>query len=194
MSNLYDIIPGLREAVEKENLLRDASFVTDYDLIGGYKVHSLTPRLVAVLQLMKCPLICGGKIELTDILKFLWVIKVKEHGNTDAERNVFRDELIKTKSPDTLMQDITDYLNVAYMDFGGGSGDNSDRTSYVSSMANVVDFLASEYGWQECDILDMPYRRISQYIKAISIRNNPSRPKFNPSDKVKSDFLNRISS
>ena len=53
-----------------------------------------------------------------------------------------------------------------------------------------VDAVASEYGWNEEDILNIPFKRLTQYIRAIQLRNNPKAILFNAkSDKIKGDFL-----
>jgi hypothetical protein len=175
-------------AVEKEQAVRDSTFISDIEIVGNIKVYSLTPKLFATLTLMKCPLVMGGNITAESVLSFLWVIKVK---TPDENRQAFFQEAITKEDFDQMMKDINEYFETAFQDIPpsreGGGG-----VPYYSSMVVIVDFLASEYGWTEETIINMPYKRLFQYMKLLGRKHDPSKAMFNKSDSVKSEMIKAI--
>jgi hypothetical protein len=83
---------------------------------------------------------------------------------------------------------ISDFIGEAMQDSPGGAGGDGEAISYYSFGASLVDCLAKEYGWIEASILDMPLKRLFQYLKVISRRNGET-TLFNPSDKVRGKWL-----
>lgn len=186
MGSIVDIIPGYREAIRFESNLRIASFLGNTELLGGFKVYSLTPRLFSVLVAMESPLLVGGDVKLENIFSFIWVIKVKEENESPAE---FFEKLKQTDLEQVVI-DVEDYLKYSFVDSIKGNG--SVDAPLVCPIASYVDILASEYGWGEQEILDIPYRRIIQYIRSITLRKTDGMSVVNEiSGKCRIDFLRK---
>ena len=57
-------------------------------------------------------------------------------------------------------------------------------------IAQVIDIVASEYGWSRTDILNTPISQILQLIKAINQRVNPNGIKFDSDiSRLQAQFL-----
>lgn len=171
-------------AVEKEQAVRDSAFISDIDVIGTIKVHTLTPKLFSILVLMKSPLVVGGEITAEKVLTFLWTIKIKE--STDNQQEFF-EQTLSTEDFDEIMADAQEYFTSAFADAPMGEG--SAGVPYYSSMAVLVDYLASEYGWTDEMIINLPYKRLFQYMRVIAKRNDPKKILCNKSDDVKSELM-----
>ena len=52
-------IPGYREAVARERLARDASFMPVTETVAGFELVPMTLRQYLILSLMRSPLLTG---------------------------------------------------------------------------------------------------------------------------------------
>ena len=84
------------------------------------------------------------------------------------------------------VESVDSFVKESFQDSPAGTGEAS--ASYYSFAASIVDVFGKEYGWSEADILDTPLKRVFQYLKAISRRNGET-VFFNPSDKVRGEWL-----
>lgn len=176
-------------AVEKEQAIRDSAFISNIDVIGNTTVHALTPKLFTTLTLMKSPLVMGGEINSESILVFLWTVKVKI---PEDDRQKFFEETILNQDFEQIVTDIGTYFEDAFQDIPPAKSEGSN-VPYYSSLAVIVDYFASEYGWTEDSIINMPYKRLFQYMKLIGKKNDPSKAMFNKSDNIKSQMIQAIS-
>jgi hypothetical protein len=90
-----------------------------------------------------------------------------------------------------LVTAINAYVDDALCDSPGGSGKRGDVFSptYYSGAAYVVTHLATQLGWSEREIMQIPVRRLHQYLRCIIKTKNPSEIFFNQSDKVRGAWL-----
>ena len=78
----------------------------------------------------------------------------------------------------------------SFADTLGGKPAGQNDASYYSWIAAIVDTLASEYGWSEEQILNIPLTRVWQYLRIIKLRTSvKNEPMFNRSDKVRGAWL-----
>lgn len=192
--SIFDLVPNYREAVEKENQYRDADFLSDTSFISGIEVYKLTPRLMSILTLIKNPLVTGGEVKVTDIFVFLWIIS-KDFCKDEEKQQAFFDAIaLKVVDNDeainTLVAEVSDFLTKTFQDSVGGK--STKEVSYTSGIASIVDIFAHEYGWSEDKVFNMPFRRLWQYLRAITLRHDPKATFNNPSDKVKIDFMGSL--
>ena len=181
---IEDQIPGLREAIDREQHIRDVSFIELPEVICGFDVQPLTLRHIIVLGSVGSPFVRGGYPLPVDAGAFLCVV-----GNWrgfNRWRNLKR--LGKVPMMDAV-ESIGQYMSESFQDAPGISG--VDSVSYYSFAASLIDLLAHEYGWNERDILDMPVKRLFQYVKAIAERHG-EKTFFNPSDKVRGDWMREV--
>jgi hypothetical protein len=59
--------------------------------------------------------------------------------------------------------------------------------------ASIVDTVASQYGWSEDQILDMPVQRLMAYINQITGRITGNRLVYNPeADRLREEFMQEV--
>lgn len=170
-----------REAVEKEGRERDAAFLPLPTIeCCGFKLRLLTIQDFISLELGGNAFVCGGAVTKVDILQLLsWLCVDSKKGITHFVRCC--DEL------DTANK-IEEFIQFQLFDMLGAS-EKPKKAPVMSWAASVVMAIAFETGWSEESILKMPMSRIGQYLRAIEVKNDPEAILFNPSDKVKADWL-----
>lgn len=175
------VIPGYAEAVKQERSIRDQSFLDLPEAVCGVEVQPLTLRRMVLLESIGSPFVCGGPVTPYHVGAFFVALT----GATGLKRwrLLRRVGLMNTEE---LVAAITGFMDETFQDSPPGS---SEGISYYSNAAGLVDFAASQYGWPEDDILDIPLRRLFQYVKATTHRLNPSAIQFNPSDRVRGNYL-----
>ncbi|MBM3758407.1 MAG: hypothetical protein FJW38_31095 [Acidobacteria bacterium] len=189
MSDLRQLIPGYGDAVESERMARVASFLRAPDAIGGIAIEPLSVRHILILELAGNAFVCGGHLLPADVVQFLWVCSP----HFKPGDNAARDALVKRAGLlpfDDTAKSILARISAAFADMPATREHNGTTESYWHWAASLVDVLASQYGWSEQSILDLPMSRAFQYLRIIRKRTEPDLPLFNPmSDKVKSDWL-----
>ncbi len=179
---LEDLIPGLKQAVEREQKIREQSFLEYPETVCGVEVQPLTLRRMLLLMSIESPFICGGAVGPYDVGAFFVVL-------TDAKvfnkwRLLRRLGLMDSKA---VVSGITEFMDETFQDKPSTS--RGEAVSYYSFAAGLVDCLASEYGWTTSETLDCPLKQLFQYLKAMAKRNNPKAIQFNPSDRVRGNWL-----
>ena len=182
-------IPGYAKAVAHEGAVRDGSYLSFLNIneyICGVPVMPLSILHFLILDGIGNPFIVGGKPSPDRVAQFLWTVSTEFKTGTPGQRDDFIKSISKIDF-ELAKQQIADYVSDSIMDAPAGAGPVT--IPQASFVATLVDAIASEYHWAEKDIVAMPLKRVFQYIKLIQRRNNPSAPVFNPSDKVKADYL-----
>ena len=129
---------------------------------------------------------CGGAVSGADVLALVKIV-----GNVSKARLRWLGWRIGgEKGFAAAMADAKAYLDDAFQD--SPSGEGGESVSYYSFAASIVDVFGTEYGWRESDVLDMPLKRLWQYLNAIRKRHNPDSIMFNPSDRVRGDWLKTV--
>ena len=181
---LCDQIPGLREAIEAEQHIRDTSFLELPESVCGFDVKPLTLRHVLTLGAVGSPFMRGGHPTPNDLGAFL--IVVGDWKGFNRWRNLRRLGRVEFRK---AVVAVDSFVKESFQDSPGGSG--VDGVSYYSFAASIVDLFGREYGWREADILDAPVKRLFQYLKAISRRNGET-VLFNPSDRIRSQWMEKV--
>lgn len=176
-------IPEYAEAREREETARDAAFVLEHDDICGVPVKPLSLRHFTLLVAIGSPFVCAGELTATEAARFIWIVSAVRCRNDTAQA---RDRFLKSIRGLNFVhacQGISRYLDEAFQDSPGGG--SSNRPLSTSFAAVLVDMIAREYGWRESDILDMPLRRLFQYLRCIRHHHDPDAVFVNPSDAVR---------
>jgi hypothetical protein len=184
---LLDQIPGLREAVDHERYVRELAYLELPESICGIDVAPLTLGHVLKLGVVGNPFVVGGNLGLTDAAALLVALT----GHTRGWRRWIMLRRLGEYEFRQIAGEIIGFIEEAFQDAPASSGDLGG-TSYFSSATSLVDLFAREYGWSERDILAIPVKRLFQYIKAITRHHNPDAVMFNPSDKVRGQWLAQI--
>jgi hypothetical protein len=181
---LFDQIPGYREAVEREGLIRVQSYLPTPELICGIPIKPLTLEHVAMLEAIGSPFVSGGPVFPHDIAAALWILSVDYKPNAWWKRRRFLRRVGKL-SFTALLSGLDQYIADTVQDSPPSSA--SRRVPICCNAAAIVDRLANEYGWSEREILRIPLKRVFQYLKLQTKRSGGIT--FNPSDKVRGKWL-----
>jgi hypothetical protein len=189
MSAPLDEIPGLQTALDRERDLRDAAFLDLPAQICGVPVRRLTLRDLLTLCSMGVPAMHGRIADPAQAAQTLWFLSVDFDPSDRAARDAFIARVAGLPYLGLLVG-IDTYLDEMLCDLPAASGSGAARVPTVSMIASVIDDIASEYGWDDEDILDKPVPRLAQYLRLIQRRHNPRAPLINRfSDRVRGDYL-----
>ena len=187
MTSRFDSIPGYREAVEHENVVRAAAFIDAPEELCGLAVRPLTlGDMVALEQCGVCFFNARQPFEPADVVRFLWY----QHEGYRQSARFRRDLFIRQharKANELCAGMITAWIDEAFQDSPGSSGGN--EISYWHYSAGIIDMMGREYGWTIKDTMGAPLKVLFQLMKIINKRADPKAPAFNPSDRVKGQWL-----
>ena len=194
MNALFDQIPGYREAVNRESAVRDQSFLDLAEEICGLEVLPMTARHFLILDGIGSPFLLNAADPVTgvapaDVALFLWALSPDYSPSARWRRWRFIRSCRKLPFVRACCQ-IRRYVEDTFQD-APASGD-ANGPSFYASVATLVDCFAREYGWAERDILTMPLKRAFQYLRCIVKHRDPKATLFNPSDRVRGDWLARV--
>lgn len=170
----------------RERFGRSAAFLDLPENLCGLPVMPLSIRHVVTLDLIESPFVCGGRIpSADDIVNFLWLLNPRFEKSALAKRWFY---LWRCRKLDykTSVEAICAFVRDAFQD---SIADGKSSVQYYSTAAGIIDILASEYGWTEAAILDLPVKRALQYVNAATQRRNPKAALFNPSDSIKARWI-----
>lgn len=195
MNALFEEIDGYKDAVAKENKIREFAFLDYPELIcDEIMVRPLTPRLFSLLHLKKSPIICGdnaeNNINVDDILLFLWIISWDFNPKDEVARKEFVKKCLQY-NPADLYKGIADYVEEAFQDSTNTKG-LADEVPYYHWLSSLVVAIASEFHWSEREILDIPFKRLWQYLRCLSKKYDSKAILFNKSDRLKSEYLAKM--
>lgn len=189
MSDLRDIIPGYREALEQEELQRNAAFLGVTELICGVEVLPLTLTHLCRLQCVGSPFTCGGVPVPSDAAVLLWAVSPGYAPKAWFRRYLFTRGIRKIAFIDAVTG-INAYMADSFID--APCGKEGFTPSYWSGFASIIGLLSSEFGWSEREILGMPVKRVWQYVRIAEKRNNPKAWFPNRSHQVRAKWLEEM--
>jgi hypothetical protein len=183
MAILLDSIPGLAAKVAKASRLeqerRENAYLSDVRRICGHDVRLMNARHWIMLDAAGVPFLAANVMGPIEVAIFLWVLSPAWKPGKCPERDEFLKRVAKVKLGPARKQ-IAEYVDETFMDGGGSRGSSSKAPPATSFAAALVDLVASEYGWREGEILDMPLVRLFQYLRRIDMRTNPKAAVINP--------------
>lgn len=171
MADLRDIVPGYRDALEREEFRRNAAFLGVSELICGVEVQPLTLEHVCRLQCVGNPFLCGGVPSVEDVAVFLWAVSPQYSPRSKWRRFWFIRSIRKLPFIPAV-EAIRAYIEEAFEDTIGGEQGGFIKSDW-SGFASLVATLASEFGWTEREIMQMPIKRVWQYARIIQKRHDP---------------------
>lgn len=190
MNPRFAKLPGYAEASRLQELRRDSAFLMPPLVLCGVECCHLTPHRLAVLMVSQSPFVCGGVPMPEHVVQFLWAVSPHfGYGNNPAKEKLT--ESVAGIAYEDAVKAIYDYVDEAFMD--APASDGTQQESSFSWLATIVDALASEYGWTQDYVLDLPLACVFQYLRTIERRHNPKALQFNRlTDKVTSDLFKRM--
>lgn len=179
-------IPGFAEAANAEQVNRELAFLPMPPPICGVPVRHMNARHHIIISGCGNRFLCGGRIQAEDVAFFLWVLS-PQYTTEPGFREAFIAETVRPLDFSAVVKDINAYLDRVFQDWPASDG--VERKLYTAPVASLVDHLASEYGWSDEAILEMPLARIFQYMRRITLRHNPRALMFNPSESVLGRYM-----
>lgn len=198
MADFRETIPGWKEAVKAEKEAHELAFVYPHDNIAGVAVRHATLADLFILEKIGNRFACGNfpswhefslipecRYQAYELLCFL---------SLDQSKNAFVNFLRRLRyrflPKEELYVGLSRYFLDTYMDhMATPVNSRKPVISYWADCVAYIDLLALEYGWSECEIMAMPYRKIIQIVRKISNRKNPDVPLASKADKVATAWL-----
>ena len=191
--------------MEEEHFQRSCIFIPCVpESIAGILVSPLTYEMELRLRSIKSPFFCGGVPSPADVAIFFWAVSEEyqrslrvrwavEHVSPWVATVLFnrtrRAFVRRLRKLDYLVavKGIYRYINEAYSD--SPSGGKSDSVSYYSEAAGLVILLADKCSMSRQEVMNLPIKIIWQLLRAIERKENPEAIQFNPSDKIRGEWL-----
>lgn len=202
------------DAIAHERLVRDASFLCVNENIAGFEVRQLTVRHLVILQLSNSPFLSARTPSPSELVQFLWLLNPSYHPNNGAgKRRFFRrcSGLVPRPAPFfnfglrksmwhranaqtlELAAQVIDaaraYVVESFQDRPPRRQSAGARADYYSDACWYCAELASEFSWSENSIIEMPIKRVFQYVNWIRQHSDPKAILCNPSQKITAEWL-----
>lgn len=189
MNVRWSDIPGYREAVKREGDIREAAFLDLTTSICGVEIRQMTPRDLLILDGIGNSLVSNGLPTPEELADFLWKLSPKFKLNAPFRRWIFWESIRKLNYLHAVKA-CANYVDDTFQDSPASSSDRS--LPYAAWTAYIVNNIAMNYGWSESSILNIPLKRLFQYLRCIRRYHDPNAPLFNPSDKLKGDYVRKL--
>lgn len=209
--DLFQVIPGYREAVLKEDADRERAFCEDApELICGVCVRAFTFTHLLRLRAIHSPFILGGNPAEKDVLTFLWCVSF-EYQAAIAVRDFvgalfpkagrwlfsrlqrrYGRNLPRKLTLEQWVEGIQEYTISAFQDGPRNRGGVMFNASFYSGPTALIHAICPVINCSPKDLMAMPVKQIFQHQRAIKLANNPKAILWNPSDKVRGDWLDSL--
>src|ERR1044071_529743 len=211
-------IPGYREAVAKERLAREASFMPITETVGGFELVSMTLRQFLILSTMRSPLLTNETPTPIDLATFLWLLNPHYTPWGGFHRWLMLRKLRRCVTPPTplwtskritarherrvnlalfraakLVEAVRGYVVETLQDWQpSNSPSGVVMVDHYSDGVAICAAMAREYHWSQEEVLNLPMKRLLQYLKEIRVHNGSKIPLCNPSDHIRAQWLEQV--
>ena len=174
--------PKLKAARDKDRHEQQGIFVRVPTDLGGVWIEPLSIEGFLLLEGLDHPLIAGGEMTSDDLFHFLWITSHEfKLGDREAAARYFKK--LEKLDLEKIQENLGQWFQEQF------SSDESDSPPH-DWVVTMIDIMASEYGWHESEILELPLRRAFAYCRAITQRKSQNQIKFaRHADKVKADYM-----
>lgn len=181
-------VPGLRDALKRERVLRDRAFLGGEEIVCGVVVRQLSLRIALFLEHAEngffIPFHFDDDNEVAaHALQVLWFSKPDwEEPRLEADGFVmswfeaykrfrFQKRFLLQNDIETLVSEVRAWIDDAMLDCPKGGHSSGPSQSYASYPAHLVDlFAAAGLPFSYAEILDMPLKRLWQHWRLASNR------------------------
>lgn len=195
-------IPGLRDAIRREQELRDFSFLGFPEDIAGIPVRPYTLRDLLALDAMKNGFVVDYVFEselerVVQAMQFLWFMSTSHRLPRNwpdrfwmSWRQARFIHRVSKMNAEVVISGVEAYLKEAWYDNPYSSDGDTSSTLKASFVVYIIDLLYSAaYPWTEREILAMPVKKLWQYVRIATNRLDPKQPLANRSDRLAVDFI-----
>lgn len=171
-----DFIPGVREAeVQFRDEQLEGFAGVEPDICGMISVVPLTAQIYIELSGAGNAFFNreenNGIVTPVDVAQFLWRVNPGFSRTNKELRQEFH-TIISVLNFDQAVLEILEYIRRAWSAMPQWPGSPGSSPSAGVWPSRIVDMFASEYGWQEEYILNVPFRRLWQYANRILERKS----------------------
>lgn len=163
-------------AVRRESEVRETALLPMCFDLCGIEVNQFTPQHYILLDFADNPHLDGKPPTLEKTLEFLWVVSTEyKHRDKDAFE-AFKNKYKDAFDHEVMIDEIYEYLSYSLLDLVSSSSQDeskkpkTNRAPYYAWIIPYIDLLASQYGWDDDYIMQLPFARILQYTRAIEER------------------------
>lgn len=201
-------IPGYADAIARERFLRDAAFLGVTETVAGFELKPFQLRHYLLLRIAKNPMVYGDLPSPVELAQFLWIVSVDYvPGDARARARFLKRCRSFTPSPPLLFKTkryrrhfervaarfmevyeaALAYVAEASMDCPPSRASGGFTPDYYSE---VVFWLALfEHKYTPDQVLDMPMKVLFQCLNAAREAREKKPIMFNPSDRVRAQFM-----
>jgi hypothetical protein len=216
VADIFQTIPGLRDAVQRESRVRDNAFLIGLvpERVCGFEIRPLTLTTYLLLEKIRSPFLITRPLRVGEKLlkpseivpspdatfNALWILSANHRPTTGslfnriaarASRWVLRRRVARSQHA-ALVDGLRAFMEESMMDMPQGAS-SAPRIASSSYFAQVVDLLASEYGWTADYVMRLPMVQLWQLRNRIRKRLNPKATDFNLfSDRAKVEYLDKV--
>lgn len=184
--SLFDLIPGLREAVDQERFDRSVAFLGLPEKVCGVDCRPLTMLDVVRLDCIGNPFACGGQVLPVHIGAF---IKLQCTAKSSVAKWFILQRMAKRYTLERASAEIQSFIVDSFADAPPSTGGRDDVV-YWTSAHSLIDALGQRYGWTIKETLETPLKVLLPLLNVARKQNDPSTPLFNPrSDKIRGEWL-----
>ena len=204
-------IPGFREAVQREQSVRETAFLGGLELVCGVVVRPFSLGSLILLDQAKngfvLPLRFDNDSEIVaHAIQVLYFCSPKFKAPISPKYSffgqliaVFKQQrfirsVLRKSAPAKVISEVEAWIDDSMMDCPSGSSEGPKPQSYAAFPAYIIDrFAEGGMMFTESEIMNMPLRRLWQHWRLVRARTE-GYPLTNPSDELAVNFLSGKSS
>jgi hypothetical protein len=216
MGDILSDCPDYAEALKRERIIRDASFLNVTESVGGFEILPMNFRHYLILRLANNPLLFDRLPSPVDLAAFLWVLSPAYHPQGLGRRKFLqscrsflpplpplfptrrsrarhaRQSELAVKTAAHLWDCIREYKREIFDEMPGGKISGFDAP-YWSDACSICAKFAREFGWNRAETLSLPLKQLFQFLKEMkAINGGPRVILHNPSDAVKARWMEEL--
>jgi hypothetical protein len=205
--DLLATIPGYSDAVDRERVSRDASFLPLTENVAGFECLPMTLSTYIAMRLTNNPVLYAQPASESELVAFLWLLSPSYSTDKLAAKRFARrcrvfippplpwlrlpramarwERLFAARQDRALevWRACCQYVAETFQDSPPSSIIGIQK-SYYSDAASICATLGREYHWPEAAVLAMPIKRVFQYLNELKAASPAKIPLGNPSDVV----------
>lgn len=204
-------IPGYKEAVDRERILRAEAFLGLPTRLGVFDVRPMNLEDMSALLILQNTVLCKPCPDAEDVAIFIRRLSPTYTNGSFLYRLWFdlrfrrlyvvpSAPIFKTKRAvaryvknakatlersQKLVGQVREFIDETFLDAPTGQAGGTDK-DYFSDAAFICAKFGREFGWSEADTMSKPLRRVFQYLKEIKWTNSEGK---NPSLTNKSESV-----
>lgn len=190
------MIPGYAEAVREERRRRNRVEFSIPETVCGVPLRPLTLADVTILQESGCSYFddsddaYDAATSLVILLWWQWTCRPQRFLSWRKRRFARRIGRIPS---DRANDEASSWMRWMFADAPPHRSSPAGSPPPITSFAvSITDRVASRCSWPRHDIINTPLPILWQHIKIAASMDNPKAPRFNPSDRVKSEYLRSL--